>query len=145
MAKVHHSAICVRDVEASLRFWRDGLGFEVLMDSSFDGDWDALFSAGSGRLRSIFLGAPGDESAGIVELVDFGTELDDAPASGSPAAPPAEGFLLLSVSCDVAATLARLEELGVGGEPRRISAYGVTMVVVREPSGLRVELIDLPA
>jgi len=139
MAKVHHSAICVRDVEASLRFWRDGLGFEVLMDSSFDGDWDELFLAGSDRLRSIFLGDPRDDSSGIVELVDFGIALGDGPS----AAAPTEGFFLLSVNCDVAATLARLEALGLGGEPRRISAYGVTMVVVREPSGIRVELIDL--
>ena len=30
--RVHHSAICVTDLDASLRFWRDGLGFAV---------WDA--------------------------------------------------------------------------------------------------------
>ena len=32
VARVHHAAIGTRDVEASLVFWRDGLGFEVLMD-----------------------------------------------------------------------------------------------------------------
>jgi len=34
--KIHHTAICTRDIEASMRFWQDGLGFvqqidEVLM------------------------------------------------------------------------------------------------------------------
>ena len=41
-ARVHHSAIVVRDVEASLRFWRDGIGFAVMMDRHFDGDWPTL-------------------------------------------------------------------------------------------------------
>ena len=30
--RIHHAAIVVADVDASLRFWRDGLGFELLMD-----------------------------------------------------------------------------------------------------------------
>lgn len=139
--KIHHSAICVRDLEASLRFWRDGLGFEVQMDTSFNGDWDTLFSAGTERLRSVFLGDPDDESAGIVELVDFGP--DAAVVDGPSIDRPAEGFFLLSVNCDVEAVLARLADLGLGGAPRRITAFGVTMVVVTEPSGFRVELIDL--
>ncbi len=141
MAKIHHAAICVSDIDASLRFWRDGLGFAPLMDASFDGDWDTLFSADSHRLRSVFLGDPADESVGIVELVSFGT----VPARVPKADVPDEGFFLLSVNCDVDATLARLAALGLGGEPRRITAYGVAMVVVREPSGMRVELIDLPS
>jgi catechol 2,3-dioxygenase-like lactoylglutathione lyase family enzyme len=33
VAKVHHSAIVTRDVEASVAFWRDGLGLDVLMDT----------------------------------------------------------------------------------------------------------------
>ncbi|MDQ6696300.1 MAG: VOC family protein [Actinomycetota bacterium] len=140
MAKIHHAAICVRDVDASVRFWRDGLGFAEIMDASFDGDWPTLFSADSSHLRSVFLGDP-DDDGGIVELVSFGNEPPIAPSSQI----PVEGFFLLSVNCDVEVTLARLAELGLGGDPRRISAYGVTMVVVREPSGVRVELIDLPS
>jgi glyoxylase I family protein len=46
VAVIHHSAICVRDVEASLRFWRDGLGFEVLMDERFTGDWPTRPTSG---------------------------------------------------------------------------------------------------
>ena len=40
--KVHHSAICVRDVDESLRFYRDGLGLTVTMDEEFDGDPDGV-------------------------------------------------------------------------------------------------------
>jgi catechol 2,3-dioxygenase-like lactoylglutathione lyase family enzyme len=69
MARVHHSAIVVRDVEASLRFWRDGIGLDVTMDMHFDGDWSTLFGAPANRLRSIFLGDLARTDAGIVELI----------------------------------------------------------------------------
>lgn len=138
--KVHHTAVVVRDLDASLRFWCDGLGFEVKMDTSFEGDWPTLFGAPGTGLRSIFLGDPADDTGGILELVDFGPSVDDLPTVDGPAV----GFFLVSVNTDVDAALARLADLGLGGEPKRIAAYGVTMVVVTEPSGMRVELIDLP-
>lgn len=138
--KVHHTALVVTDVEASLRFWRDGLGFVETMDATFEGDWPALFDAPAPQLRSIFLGDPEHPDSGIVELVDFGPGVAAGPAAGGG---PATGFFLVSVYCDVDATLARLADLGLGGEPRRIQSYGVTMVVVTDPTGVRVELIDL--
>lgn len=135
---IHHAALVVTDLDASLRFWRDGLGFVEQMDAAFDGDWPALFDAPTTRLRSVFLGHPDHPDSGIVELVDLGPSV----APGPPPAAPTTGFLLLSVYCDVEATLARLAGLGLGGEPRRIAAYGVAMAVVTEPTGVRVELID---
>jgi catechol 2,3-dioxygenase-like lactoylglutathione lyase family enzyme len=139
VTKAHHTAICTLDVDASLRFWRDGLGFEVTMDHEFDGDWPTLFEAPGTRLRSIFLGDPADPSAGTVELVDLGP-LPEPTGTGA----PTTGFFLVSVYLDVEATLARLAELGVGGEPRRIEVRGVAMAVVRDPNGVRVELIGIP-
>ena len=108
---VHHSAICVADVDESLRFWRDGLGFVVLMDERFDGDWPTLLEAPSTSLRAVFLGRPDRADAGIVELVGLGPVPD-----GPPATRPAHGFLLLSVMTDVEAALDRLARLGLGGE-----------------------------
>jgi glyoxylase I family protein len=140
MAKVHHTAICVADIDASLRFWRDGLGFVVTMDAEFDGDWPTLFEAQDERLRSVFLGDPDDPTGGILELVSF-AEL----ATGATSIRPETGFFLVSVYTDVAAALARLAELGLGGEPRRISLHGASMAVVRDPDGVRVELIGLPS
>ena len=137
--KAHHTAICTTDVDESLRFWRDGLGFEVLMDMAFEGGWRELFGASTDSLRSVFLGDPAEQTGGIVELVDFGPTPEPAPAVG-----PAVGFFLVSVYTGVDAALARLAELGVGGEPRRIEVHGVAMAVVTDPNGVRVELIDLP-
>ena len=138
MRKVHHAAICTRDVETSLRFWRDGLDFVVLMDREFDGDWPLLFGARSSRLRSIFLGDPATVDAGVVELVDFGSQGDGRPPGGE----PTNGFFLLSVFADLDTVLARLQALGLGGEPRQIVAYGRRMAVVQDPNGVLVEIVD---
>jgi len=140
---LHHAALCVRDVDASLRFYRDGLGLVVLMDEHFDGDWPALFDAPSRRLHSVFLGEPTAPNAGVVELVAFDGGVD----AGRPAPGPESGFFLLSFFVEVAATLARLDELGLGGTPRRIEQPGpggtsIAMATVRDPDGVLVELIE---
>jgi catechol 2,3-dioxygenase-like lactoylglutathione lyase family enzyme len=143
--RVHHSAICVADVEASLRFYREGLGLEVLMDQSFEGDWPTLFDARSNRLRSIFLGDAANPDAGIVELVSFG----DGAEGRSPDPVPREGFFLLSFNVDVEETLDRMAQLGFA-DLRRIDqpagALGtVPMAVLRDPDGVRIELIGSPS
>jgi catechol 2,3-dioxygenase-like lactoylglutathione lyase family enzyme len=143
--RLHHGAICVRDLDASLRFWRDGIGLDVVMDKEFDGSWRALFDARADRLRSVFLGDPERGDAGIVELVAFDGGVDDGPRP----APPAAGFFLLSFFVDVATTLERLRALGLGGEPRCVDVPSpggrLTMATVRDPDGVLVELIDVVA
>jgi len=142
MPLIHHTALCVRDIEQSLRFWRDGLGFQVLMDEQFAGDWRTLLRADTTSLRSVFLGEPSNFEAGIVELVDFGDATPEAPA---PAAGAQPGFLLVSVMTDLDGALTRLANLGLGGTPRRVTVSGVAMAVVLDPDGVQVELIDTPA
>ncbi|MCU1467916.1 MAG: hypothetical protein JWM72_3844 [Actinomycetia bacterium] len=155
-ARVHHSAIVVRDLDASLRFWRDGVGLEVMMDMHFDGDWGTLFGAPANRLRSVFLGDPDHAAAGIVELVQFveratGVPLETPSAVGGTLPAPA-GFFLLSCYVDIDAVLDRLAALGLGGPPRRIAVPGpgrppaeVRMATVVDPDGVLVELIGVAA
>ena len=142
--RVHHSAVVCSDLGLSLRFYRDGLGMELLMDQQFEGDWPELFSAPSTRLRSVFLGAKDDMSAGIVELVVFDAEAEPAPDDR----PPAYGFFLLSLYVpDVDAVLDRLDAFGVQPEGRTElpSANGrVVMATVRDPDGVLIELIGVP-
>jgi glyoxylase I family protein len=139
--KIHHSAICTRDIEASVRFWRDGLGFVEQMDQRFEGDWPTLFQARAPELRSIFLGDPSDNTGGLVELVEFTGGIEDG-AGG--AGPPAVGFILVSVYLEIEPALERLAQAGFTGEVRRITVPpGVQMAVLHDPNGVRVELIDL--
>ena len=145
---LHHAALCVRDVDASLRFYRDGLGLDVLMDHRFEGDWPALFDAPSRHLRSVFLGDPGNADAGIVELVMFDDATAEPSGPGTRAGPPSSGFFLLSFFVDLDATLRTLERLGFGENARRIEQAGplgpVAMATVHDPDGVLVELIHGP-
>jgi catechol 2,3-dioxygenase-like lactoylglutathione lyase family enzyme len=144
VTQVHHSAIHVRDVATSLRFYRDGLGLQVLMDHEFDGDWRTLFGATADRLRSVFLGDPAAPDGGIVELVAFD---DDKGAAGGTSAsvPPEPGFFLLSFFVDVDVTLDRLATLGFDAPASRIRVPGsggdVDMATMRDPDGVLVELV----
>jgi catechol 2,3-dioxygenase-like lactoylglutathione lyase family enzyme len=142
MPGIHHAAICTADVEHSMKFWRDGLGFAELFDHTFTGDWPELFGAKSDRLRSIFLGDPETPDTGIVELVVF----EGADESPAPPQRPRHGFFLLSLQCDVDETLSALAALGFTDGVRRISmpAPGgttVPMAVITAPDGVLVELI----
>jgi catechol 2,3-dioxygenase-like lactoylglutathione lyase family enzyme len=138
VAKVHHSAIATRDVEASLVFWRDGLGLEVIMDQTFEGPWRELFGAGSTTLRSVFLGEVAAPEDGIVELVVMEGTAPPAPGARG----PAEGFFLLSLYADLDTVLPRLAQLGVGGEPTVAAVGPVRLAVVHDPNGVPVELMD---
>lgn len=115
--KNHRSAICARDMDASLRFWRDGLGFAVQMYQRLEGDWPTLFGTRQPALHSIFLGDPGDTTGGIVDLVKFEGTDEGPPLSGA----PLPAFFLLSVYLDVDVALHQLAALGRRGEPRRIT------------------------
>jgi glyoxylase I family protein len=142
---IHHTAIVTADVERSMRFWRDGLGFAELFDHTFTGDWPTLFGATTDRLRSVFLGDPNAPDTGIVELVQF----DDAQRGPPPSSAPAFGFFLLSLQRDVDVILAALAELGFDDGVRRVEmpAPGgktVVMAVITAPDGVRVELIGPP-
>lgn len=144
MTHVHHSAIHAHDIDASLRFYRDGLGLQVLMDHEFDGGWRTLFGVPADRLRSVFLGDPAVPASGIVELVAFDGVSSVAGGGGAPGS-PVTGFFLLSFFVDVDDTLARLGELGFDGAVRRIRVPGpdgdVEMATVRDPDGVLVELV----
>jgi catechol 2,3-dioxygenase-like lactoylglutathione lyase family enzyme len=147
VAHVHHSAVYARDVDASLRFYRDGLGLQVLMDHEFDGDWPTLFDAPGERLRSVFLGDPDSPDAGIVELVAFAGDHTGDHGDAPTPAPPRPGFFLLSFFVDVEATLNRLASVGLDGLARRIQVPApggdVEMATVRDPDGVLVELIGI--
>ena len=133
--RIHHAAIVVEDVEASLRFWRDGLGFELVMDETFEGDWKTLFGIDATKVRSVMVGDPSRPGSGIVEFVQFlGADV-----------PP--GFELLSLFVgDVDEALAKLG--GAARELRRIEVDSpdgpVPMVTVRDPDGVLVEIIGPP-
>jgi glyoxylase I family protein len=138
---IHHTVVIVRDLDASLRFYRDGLGLDLLADRQVEGDWPGLFGAATGRLRAVFLGDPGvpDDQAGVLEL-----NVLDGAAPGPPPGPPQTGFSMMSFFVDVEAALSRLAALGLGGTPRQITqptpSGPLTIATVRDPDDVLVLL-----
>ena len=139
---IHHTAVIVRDLDTSLRFYRDGIGLDVLADRQVEGDWPGLFDAPSRRLRAVFLGDAGvpDDHAGVLEL----NVLDGDIPAGPPVSPPRTGFFMVSFFVDVEATLSRL-----GGLQKRraepVEFVGATASGEQLNPDLRLEQGDRPA
>jgi glyoxylase I family protein len=131
----------VRNLDESLRFYRDGIGLEVLLDRQVEGDWPALFDGPSRSLRVVFLGdrqVP-DVHAGVLELNAFaGGEVPTGPSLGPPTT------VMFSFFVDVEATLERLAGLVLGGPPRRVTQMTpqgpIIIATVHDPDGVLVLL-----
>jgi glyoxylase I family protein len=137
-----HVVIFVADADRSLAFYREGLGLQMIVDREFDGPWPALFGGvTSQRLRAMILGDPDHPDRGQVELLT----LAEPVAEGPGAMPIATGTVMLSFMVDLAAVLPRLEEAGGTDVRRATLKIGVDVVTLRDPDGVIVELLNVPA
>ena len=142
MTLLHHAGVCCRDLDESLRFYRDGIGLEVLADVVLDADLAPLLGVTTTSVRTVFLGAGDKPDAGIVELLQLGVDsVDGAPPQ---AGTPMRGVFLLSLQVDVDEVLSRLAELGFGGAPLSMPILGGgRAATVVDPDGVMVELLPL--
>jgi catechol 2,3-dioxygenase-like lactoylglutathione lyase family enzyme len=142
MTAIHHAGVCVRDMDESLRFYRDALGLTVLTDKVLEADLETLLGVRTRSVRTVFLGDAEHTDSGIVELLDLGLSgiTDKAPQLGL----PARGVFLLSFQVDVPAVLTALAELGLGGTPRTMPTPGGGLAAtVTDPDGVMVELLPM--
>lgn len=118
--KYLHTMVRVTDVEASLRFYRDALGLELLSRRDVP----------QGRYTLIFLAAPGDHSA----QVELTHNWDPEPYTGG----RNFGHLAYQVD-DIYAACQRLQDHGVTiNRPPRDGR----MAFVRSPDGISIELLQ---
>lgn len=139
---MHHAGLCVRNMEESLRFYRDCIGLAVLADKVLHADLESLLGVATETVRTVFLGDTEHPDSGIVELLDLGLRtIDEAePQPGL----PTRGVFLLSFQVDVPATLSRLEASGLGGTARTMTTPGGGIAAtVTDPDGVMVELLSL--
>ena len=123
--KYLHTMVRVTDIEASLRFYRDALGLEVLSRKDNEG----------GRFTLVFLAAPGDSSA-QVELTYNWPNADGS--SETYTGGRNFGHLAYAVD-DIYATCRRLQEHGVTIlRPPRDGR----MAFVRSPDQISIELLQ---
>lgn len=137
--RVSHLGICVSDLERSIAFYRDGLGFQKVHVLSVEGEpSDTLLQLRDVRLHAVYL-----ERDGLrIELLHYQT-----PPS-PPRAPVRSmndlGFTHLSlIVADIEANLPALEAAGATIEhATRIRAGDRTVaIMVRDPDGLLLELV----
>ncbi len=126
--KYLHTMVRVTDIDASLRFYRDALGLELV--SRKDNE--------AGRFTLVFLAAPGDRDA-QVELTYNWPKADGS--SESYGGGRNFGHLAYAVD-DIYATCQRLADHGVLiSRPPRDGR----MAFVRSPDGVSVELLQAGA
>ena len=119
--KYLHTMVRINNVEASLAFYCDALGLEVLRRHDIE----------AGRFSLIFLAAPGDNSAQIELTYNWdGDDLGDGSRNF--------GHVAYSVD-DIYATCARLQDHGVLiNRPPRDGR----MAFVRSPDLISIELLQ---
>ena len=123
--KYLHTMIRVTDIEASLRFYRDALGLEVL--SRRDNE--------AGRYTLVFLAAPGDSAAQVELTYNWPRPDGNAEAYGGGRN---FGHLAYAVD-DIYATCRRLMDHGVAiSRPPRDGR----MAFVRSPDQISIELLQ---
>ena len=138
-----HADITVRDMDASLRFYRDGLGLEQQFDRLLDAAYlRSVLNLSFGAIRAVYLAIPG---GGIVELLEY-RGIERMPAQSRPSDYGA-GHLCLYVE-GIADLTARLVEHG--GMPRSAGPVaitsgpneGATSIYLCDPDGYAVELFE---
>ena len=123
--KYLHTMVRVTDVEASLKFYRDALGLEVL--SHRDNE--------AGRYTLVFLAAPGNTAAQVELTYNW-----PAPDSSAEVYTGGRNFGHLAYAVDdIYATCQRLVDHGVLiSRPPRDGR----MAFVRSPDGISIELLQ---
>ena len=140
-----HGGITVKDMEASLKFYRDGLQLEVEFDVINSADYlRTVVAMPFSEIRIVYLRIP---NSGFVELLEYrGVERHSASAR------PADfggGHLCLYVD-DIEAISVRMQKLGYSArsdKPVDIVAgpnIGAKVIYMIDPDGYFIELFQKP-
>jgi catechol 2,3-dioxygenase-like lactoylglutathione lyase family enzyme len=141
--RMTHIGICVTDLERSVRFYRDGLGFAYRAELRVQGEpSDTLLRLRGVDLRAVYLERDGTR----LELLHYaapGAVQADAPRPMNQC-----GLTHLSLRVDsVADTLAALR--AAGAQPLDdtridIPEFGAAAIFVTDPDGTMIELVQSP-
>jgi methylmalonyl-CoA epimerase len=131
LGKVHHVALVVRSIDASLTLWRENLGLEL----------ETVMDIPTDRVRIAFLGV-GESKVELVEPTDDTTGVARFLASKG------EGFHHVCFEvANLSETLMRLDLDGlelIDSAPRRGAEGPVAFIHPRSGGGVLVELIEAP-
>jgi catechol 2,3-dioxygenase-like lactoylglutathione lyase family enzyme len=140
---VSHVGICVSDLDASMRFYCDGLGFEEVASHEVGEEFAALMEVDGVRLRSRMVRRDGF----TLELLDYISPGTTGPSSRRAMNQLGLTHLSLKVD-DVEAVAGVIESLGgavVRSTRTNFDLGGAVLdfVYCTDPDGVRIELMDL--
>lgn len=150
---LRRTTLIVRDMENSLRFYRDALGLKVVYDNVIRTPRTASSDEAAERsLRLVFVQA-NDDFIGIIGLIEYRKPLKQAPAAVPEAFSIGTNVLLFNAK-DLDATFAKARVVpgvtvvdepvqttypGYGGQP----PIPVRVSTLRDPDGFTIELNQL--
>ena len=140
---VSHIGVCVSDLDASLRFYCQGLGFEEVAAHEVGEEFAALMEVEGVRLRSRMVRRDGV----TLELLDYASPGTTGSAERRPMNQLGLTHLSLRVD-DVGAVAATIESLGgavVRSTRTTLDFDGTSLdfLYCTDPDGVRIELMDL--
>jgi catechol 2,3-dioxygenase-like lactoylglutathione lyase family enzyme len=141
---VSHFGICVSDLEGSLRFYRDGLGFKQVASHQVGEEFGALMEVEGVKLESRMLSRDGI----TIELLGFESPGHTGDGRRRPMNQLGLTHLSLRVD-DVEGVASTIEAMGgsvVRGTRTTFDLSGTRLdfLYCTDPDGVRIELMDLP-
>jgi len=141
--RLSHIGICVSELERSVAFYRDALGFEEISRLEVAGPESArLLQLEGGAVHAVYLQRDGTR----IELLFY--PQDGHQGAGAPAPMNRLGLTHLSLRvADLDAVVAAVASLGGASlDATRIDndAWRSKAVFVTDPDGLRIELLQAP-
>jgi catechol 2,3-dioxygenase-like lactoylglutathione lyase family enzyme len=139
-----HTGITVSNLERSLAFWRDVLGFEFSHTAHQKGDLAQEITGVEGaEIKLAVLKAPGGHK---IELLEYLAPADRKPANLLPCDVGSVHVALLVDDLEV--VLERIAASGweAAGKPQRLQSgpnAGKRVVYVRDPDGTTIELMQI--
>jgi lactoylglutathione lyase len=139
-----HVGVCVSDLDRSVRFYVDGLGFSPVASHAVGPEFGDLMEIEGVRVESRLVRRDGV----TLELLHFTHPPAEPPGERRPLTRPGLTHLSLRVR-DLEGTAARIEALGgrVVTATRTtfdLGAQCLDFVYCTDPDGTRIELMDLP-
>ena len=141
-----HTGITVSNLERSLAFWRDVLGFELSHTAHQTGELaQEITGVASAEIKLAVLKAPGGHK---VELLEYLAPADRKRTDIRPCDVGSVHVALLVHDLDSVLERIAASDWKAAGKPQRLQSgpnAGKRVVYVRDPDGTTIEFMEMPA
>jgi len=141
-----HTGITVSNLERSLAFWRDVLGFEFSHTAHQKGELaQEITGVEAAEIKLAVLRAPGGHK---IELLEYLAPADRKRADIRPCDVGSVHVALLVHDLDAVLERIAASDWKAAGKPQRLQSgpnAGKLVVYVRDPDGTTIEFMEMPA